>query len=673
MIQLPEHLDLQNKEFLQAWNLLRFSSESLFLTGKAGTGKSTFLRYICENTRKKYVVLAPTGVAAVNVGGATLHSFFQIPLRPIPPDDPDYSVSRILKKVKLHKNKLRLIRALDLIIIDEVSMVRPDIIDYIDRLLRAATGKRKELFGGKQLLLVGDIFQLEPVVTPDTRTILSRYYTDFFFFNALAFSRMPLVAIELKKVYRQTDPDFIAMLDRIRVNAPTPQDFRTLNTRLENEQPDSGDADQFTMTLAARRDIADAINARCMQQNPNEEKVFKGTIEGEFPERSLPTDLNLAVKKDEQIILLKNDRDKRWVNGTLARIEAIENDNIRIVLEDGSSHALEPEVWENIKYTYDEAQKKVNEEIIGRFIQYPIKAAWALTVHKSQGLTFNKVAIDLGNGAFSAGQTYVALSRCRSIEGLSFKSPISPRDVIVSHRAVSFSQNFNDEEGINRALRSAKAKILYSEALDHFKTREMRPAVEKVFEAYKISTPEENGIAARFIANKLSLVNQLEQENARLKREIASLAEEYCILGAECIRADKAGAAALSNYDKALRLDPEKIDAKIGRVVALILLDRTIEAASTLDEITGQKKYPKFPVKFLIGKLAAISDQYDEAILNLEDAAKLNKKIAAPHLLLAQIYDKLDMADMGDAHRSKAHKISSKHRAFQDPLYDALV
>ena len=199
MVQLPDNLDLANAEFLQAWNLVRHTNKSVFLTGKAGTGKSTFLRYICERTKKRHVVLAPTGIAAVNVGGVTIHSFFQMPLRPVPPDDPDYIVSRILKKLKLRREKIKLIRSIELLIIDEVSMVRPDMIDFIDRVLRAVTGCRKVPFGGKQLLLVGDIFQLEPVVTPDTRTILSRFYPDFFFFNAIAYQKVPLVSIELKR------------------------------------------------------------------------------------------------------------------------------------------------------------------------------------------------------------------------------------------------------------------------------------------------------------------------------------------------------------------------------------------------------------------------------------------------------------------------------------------
>lgn len=665
MIELPDNLDLANPEFLQAWNLIRHTTKSVFLTGKAGTGKSTFLRYICKNTRKKYVVLAPTGIAAVNVGGVTIHSFFQIPMRPVPPDDPDYTVSRILKKLKLRKEKLSLIKAIDLLIIDEVSMVRPDIIDFIDRLLKAATGNRKDPFGGKQLLLVGDIFQLEPVVTPDTRTILSHYYKDFFFFNALAYQKVPLVSIELNKVYRQTDSDFVALLDRIRVNKATGEDLVKLNSRIlpprtatEENETDGG----FVMTLASRRDLADAINSRRMDQNPNPETVFEGTIEGDFPERSLPTDLKLAVKKDEQVIILKNDKDRRWVNGTLAIVDAIEENAIRIRLENGSVHALEREIWENIHYTFDEKEKKVNEEIIGRFIQFPIKAAWALTVHKSQGLTFSKVAIELGNGAFSAGQTYVALSRCRTLEGLSFHSPISRRDVIVSKGAVDFADSFNDRQLVSRALDEAKAQMLYADALDAFDNRDMETAAAKTAEAMTIARPADIKVAARFIGRKLKLINRLEDELQRMHDEMRTIAIEYVEMGQECLSVEGAAKAALSNFDKALRMDPSMPDAIAGRIDALIVLDRLIEAGSDIDKAKRSKSLPLFELNFLKGKVAEASDTPDEALLSYSNALRHNKKCPELHEALARVYDSLEMEDLADTHRQKARKLRDKQK-----------
>lgn len=663
MNELPENLDLINPEFIQAWNLIRHTNKSVFLTGKAGTGKSTFLRYICKNTKKKYVVLAPTGIAAVNVGGVTLHSFFHIPLRPIPPDDPDYTVSRILRKLKLTKEQFRVIKNVELIIIDEVSMVRPDIIDFIDRLLQAVTGIRREPFGGKQLLLVGDIFQLEPVVTSDTRTILSRYYTDFFFFNALAYSRIPLVSIELKKVYRQSDPSFISMLDRIRVNKASGEDLRRLNSRLVSVADAGTDSsDEFVMTLASRRGLADAINSRMMQQNPNPETVFIGKIEGDFPERSLPTDLNLAVKKDEQIILIKNDKDKRWVNGTLARVEAIENDSIRIILEDGSTHTLEREVWDNVKYTFDENEKKVNEEIIGRFIQFPIKAAWALTVHKSQGLTFNKVSIELGDGAFSAGQTYVALSRCRSFEGLRFHSPISRRDVIVSRGAVEFSSTFNDASQVNGALEEARTKILLSEANEAFDSRDMRTAVEKAIEGLPAEGKPGRALAARFISRRLLALEKAEAEVREMKGRMASLASEFVRMGNECLKVAGAEEAAISNFDKALTLDPSCPEAIEGRIRTLISTRRLIEASSALELADAARSLPTFSFHFLDGMLAQAIGAPDKALVSFQQASDADKGNAEVHDRMADILDKLDFPDMAETHREKARKLRKRKR-----------
>lgn len=666
MVQLPDNLDLANAEFLQAWNLVRHTNKSVFLTGKAGTGKSTFLRYICERTKKRHVVLAPTGIAAVNVGGVTIHSFFQMPLRPVPPDDPDYIVSRILKKLKLRREKIKLMRSIELLIIDEVSMVRPDMIDFIDRVLRAVTGCRKVPFGGKQLLLVGDIFQLEPVVTPDTRTILSRFYPDFFFFNAIAYQKVPLVSIELKKVYRQTDGDFISLLDRIRVNRATRDDLRRLNERLlpslslNNACSDSGD--DFVMTLASRRDLADAINARQMEMNPNPEKVFQGTVEGEFPERSLPTELNLAVKKDEQVILLKNDKDRRWVNGTLARVDAIEENTIRIRLEDGSVHALEREVWENIRYTFDEKENKVLEEIIGRFIQFPLKAAWALTVHKSQGLTFSKVNIEMGNGAFSAGQTYVALSRCRSLEGLAFHSPISPRDVIVSQEAVRFAESFNDREIVSSALDEAKSKILYAEALDAFENFDISEAVEKTFEGLTISGDFSKPEVRRFITRKLKIINRLEDDLQKARDIMRSLASEYADMGRACLEMEGASMAALSNFDKALRLDATMPDALAGRISSLISLNRTIEAKSELDRVAKEMSLPLLDIYILKGQLAEVEESPSEALLAYTDALRISKKDPVIHERLATIYSQLGMDDLAQIHKEKALRLRSRKR-----------
>lgn len=420
-----EVIDLDNPEFQRAWELLQYTSQSVFLTGKAGTGKSTFLRYITRHTHKPYVVLAPTGIAAVNAGGQTLHSFFRIPFKPITPEDPDFDRKCLAERMKYPAVLIKLIRKLELIIIDEISMVRADIIDFIDKLLRFYTRNERQPFGGKQLLLVGDVFQLEPVVTGDMRDILRPYYRNFYFFGAHAFSRIRIVPIELRKVYRQNDPEFIALLDRIRAGISTPQDIARLNTRVSViPTPGKKAAKDFSMTLAARRDMVDHINEAHLNAISKPAFEFHGIIKGDFPENSLPTDLDLSLKEGAQVVFIKNDPDHRWVNGTVGRVSAVAADLLEVTLESGATHRLKQEVWNNIKYTLNPKTKKIDETVLGSFTQYPVKLAWALTVHKSQGLTFNNAIIDLGHGAFAGGQTYVALSRCRSFEGMTDRKSV---------------------------------------------------------------------------------------------------------------------------------------------------------------------------------------------------------------------------------------------------------
>ena len=331
-------LDTNNKEFQDALQLITHTRQSVFLTGKAGTGKSTFLKYICNHTKKKYVVLAPTGIA----GGVTLHSFFKLPFRPMLPDDPDLSLShgRIFEFFKYPKEKRKIIAEVDLIIIDEISMVRADIIDCVDRILRVYSGNMRLPFGGKQLLFVGDVFQLEPVVPSDQKEILSLFYASPFFFSARVFKDINLVPIELQKVYRQTDSVFINILDRIRNNAARKQELDTLNGRyFPSFEPQNED---MYITLATRRDQVDFINEKKLAELPGEEYVSVGKIEGDFPESSLPTQLNLSIKEQAQVIFIDNDYERRWVNGTIGMVSGIdENGNVYVLLESGVEHFVE--------------------------------------------------------------------------------------------------------------------------------------------------------------------------------------------------------------------------------------------------------------------------------------------------------------------------------------------
>lgn len=653
MSRLPEPIDLDNREFQKAFEILRDTNVNLFLTGKAGTGKSTFLRYICEKIDKNYVILAPTGVAAVNVGGATIHSFFQMPLRPVPPDDPDYSVAALAKSRKFSRNKRKLIKELDLIIIDEVSMVRPDMIDYIDRALRAVRGNRKQPFGGVQLLLVGDIFQLEPVVTNESKAILSLYYEDFFFFNARAYKEANLVAIELQKIYRQTDSEFINLLDRIRINCPSENDFRLLNSKVDSGKIYSSEDEKgnFGIVLASRRDSAAAINAEKMQNLPTAEFVFEGEIEGDFPERILPTDLRLTLKKDAQVMIIRNDKEHRWVNGTLAKISDISNDRIILQLEDGNQVQVEKEEWENINYSYDEKLKKVTEEVIGRFIQFPLKAAWALTIHKSQGLTFSNVTIDMGGGAFSAGQAYVALSRCRSLEGLTFLNPLRRVDVIVSRGAADFSTRFNDEDAMRKVLDHTHAQRLSLEAKKCFLSDDFQGAVENIWSANHLVGCLSSLSVRRLISRYMSVIKTMHHTISRQKKELEK-ASGRLVKIAETLLIDPADyKGALKIFDHALEAEPENTKAILGKAKCMAALHNGKKALKLLDSLIGGEKTGAFEACLLKGDLLSEDDNLSGAALNYISAHKLNPSSEVPFRKLVYLYENAGMEEEADAWR----------------------
>ena len=369
-------VDTQNQEFQDALNLIQYTRQSVFLTGKAGTGKSTFLKYICQNTKKKHIVLAPTGIAAINAGGSTMHSFFKLPFYPLLPDDPNLSLQkgRIHEFFKYAKPHRKLIEQVELVIIDEISMVRADTIDAIDRILRVYSHNLREPFGGKQILLVGDVFQLEPVVKNDEREIINRFYPTPYFFSARVFAEIDLVSIELKKVYRQTDKVFVSVLDHIRTNTAGAADLQLLNTRYGTSLRQS--EEDMYITLATRRDSVDFINDKKLAELPGDPITFPGEITGEFPESSLPTPKDLVLKPGAQIIFIKNDYEKRWVNGTIGVVSGIDEEGtIYVITDDGKECDVKKDSWRNIRYRYNEEKKQIEEEELGVFVQYPIRLA----------------------------------------------------------------------------------------------------------------------------------------------------------------------------------------------------------------------------------------------------------------------------------------------------------
>ncbi len=458
---------LHNQELDLAWKFANFTGRNIFLTGKAGTGKTTFLQRLKKESLKRLVVVAPTGVAAINAGGVTIHSFFQMPFGPIVPDE-NHQIQREFKR-KFNRKKIDIIRSLDLLIIDEISMVRADLLDGIDKVLRRYKNRNK-VFGGVQVLMIGDLQQLAPVVKDNEKYILQKYYETPFFFSSNSFKQANPVNIELKEIFRQQDGDFIQILNEVRENIISDESLTKLNQRYI---PDfSPKKDDGYIILTTHNYKANKINSNNLDKLKTDSHFFNAFVEGDFPENAYPNDKRLELKVGAQVMFNKNDSsfEKRYYNGKIGTITSIYNDRVIVKCENDEEIEVKREVWEHVTYDIDSESKAIKERVKGSFSQIPLRLAWAITIHKSQGLTFEKAIID-AELSFAHGQTYVALSRCKTLEGIVLKSPVKTDSIITDNRVTGFNENVKQHQPDEDALLQSQKKYqldLIDEIFDYY-------------------------------------------------------------------------------------------------------------------------------------------------------------------------------------------------------------
>jgi tetratricopeptide (TPR) repeat protein len=525
----------------------------------------------------------------------------------------------------------------------------------------------REPFGGKQILLVGDVYQLEPVVKSDEREILNRFYPTPYFFSARVFNEIELVSIELTKVYRQTDKVFVSVLDHIRTNTAGSADLQLLNTRYGTEIEES-ESDMY-ITLATRRDTVNFINEKKLAELPGESAILKGEIKGEFPENSLPTLMELELKPGAQIIFIKNDPDKRWVNGTIGTVSGIdEEDTLYVITEDGREFDVKKERWANIRYRYNEQEKKIEEEELGVFIQYPVRLAWAITIHKSQGLTFSRVVIDFTGGVFAGGQAYVALSRCTSLDGIQLKKPIARGDIFVRPEIVNFAQRFNNRQAIDKALKQAQADIQYKEAVKHFDEGNFEGFLDQFFKAIHSRYDIERPVIKRFIRKKLGIINQLKEENRQLKdkmheqqKMMEKYAKEYYQMGNDCITQAHDAKAAIANYEKAIAFYPKYVDAWVRKGITLYNEHDYYEAEVCLNEAVRLSP-ASFKAIYNRGKIRLALENVDGALGDLDRAISLKPEHPKAHELFGDALMKAGKEEEAAIHWALAERLREKKK-----------
>ncbi len=516
--------DAGNLKFKMAADYVNLTNRHVFLTGRAGTGKTTFLKYIKENTHKQAAIVAPTGVAAINAGGVTMHSFFQLPFSPyIPAGKRGFSPGgelstdkhSLLAKLRFNKEKLDLVRSLELLIIDEISMVRADTLDAIDTILRFVRRNTQEAFGGVQVLFIGDMYQLPPVVPNEEWTLLSEYYNSPFFFDSQVLQEEAPLYIELDKIYRQNEQDFIDVLNKVRNNRLDDDGVEMLESRyLPNFQPS---IDEKYIRLTTHNRMADETNNTQLNKLLGPLEKFKAEIKGEFGEKSYPAEENLHLKIGAQVMFIKNDMEKirRYFNGKIGVVSKIDKDNIYVQCDD-QEVKVKKEKWQNLQYSVNRDKQEVEEKEIGSFTQYPLRLAWAITIHKSQGLTFEKAIIDAGS-AFAPGQVYVALSRCTSLQGMVLHSKINPHSVFTDPRIVEFARKKANDNVLQSQLDGSKKAYQCNLLQSLFDFSDLEKAAKKVEQTLMDHTVSFNGEALPWAANLLAHIVSLKSVADRFR------------------------------------------------------------------------------------------------------------------------------------------------------------
>ncbi len=649
--------DSDNREMCYAYDLIAKTNKSFFLTGRAGTGKTTFLKKVQESVSKNFIVLAPSGVAAIHVGGQTIHSFFGL----------DLGVQGPLSHGNMNTEKITLVQNVDAIIIDEVSMVRCDIMDAVDRMLRHCRHSCLP-FGGIQMVLVGDIFQLPPVVTKEDYMTLHRIYGSecFLFHKARCIENNPLPKIEFQRIYRQADRRFIEILDHFRVGEVSPKDLEEINMHASPVNAEHN-SDEMRITLTSFRKDAKIINDTHLKEIDKEEYSFIAVYSGKADRLRDVVEDNLILKEGAQVMFLRNDALGRWANGTIAQVSAIQENGITVKLDNGAEEIVDRETWEAYEYEYDEKAKVCKQNVVGQVTQFPLRLAWAITIHKSQSLTFDKVAIDFGRGAFSCGQAYVALSRCRSLEGLRLVRRIGFNSVKVSHDALLFASTYNDEKIISAELSIGEAVNEYERKGDY------DGAAATLFSMCDIEAHSGNVFYAYDLMNRA--MSYLADDTCLFERDWQVIPND----SKESVLLNAAGLLYSRRTDEAIRLLTSTLSASDGNFNGIYLLARALELKKdweTVETLYNQMiEVYRTTIDNGLDSAAFRKLKYRLAVLNESHYGDPGVEIIVSLIAENPSYDRYyaDLRWMLQKHRSESNQASKEPNPLMTAMMDRNV